>query len=201
LSEYVEAIVAGRDNPEAIGGALVAFLGEVGAGFSKSSHGNRLLQELRDGCSRSTTGKPASLQAMARLILAGPNHVGCARALELLAGFVARKDKGFEDVKIDHKVEFGEAIRLGLYTTPEEGFAELTRRRTHFRRAPPDRVLSTIHKAKGLECANALVIPCDKAFSDTYYSRCRLYVALSRASDTLTLILPSANGSPLLKRK
>jgi DNA helicase-2/ATP-dependent DNA helicase PcrA len=124
-----------------------------------------------------------------------------ARALKLLADFIERKDKGFDDVQIDHKVEFGEAIRLGSYPTPEEGFAELTRRRTHFRGAPPDRALSTIHKAKGLECANAMIIPCDKTFSDTYYSRCRLYVALSRASDTLTLVLPAVNGSPLLTRK
>lgn len=200
LSEHVEAMVAGKDKPEAIGEALIAFLGEVGAGFSKSSHGNRLLQEIRNGCSKATTGRPAAIQEMAKSILAEPNHVGCAQALKLLGAFIERKEKGFEEVKIDHKAEFGEAMRLGLYATAEEGFAELTRRRTHFRRAPPNRVLSTIHKAKGLECADAMVIPCDKAFSDTYYSRCRLYVALSRASDTLTLVLPSTNGSPLLKR-
>lgn len=201
LSKYVEVMTVGRGNPEALASGFVAFLGEVGVGFSMSSHGKRLLQEIRDGCSKATTGKPASIQAMAKLILAEPNHVGCERALSLLASFVERKEKGFEDIKIDHKAEFAEAMRLGSYATPEEGYAELARRRAHFRRSLPERVLSTIHKAKGLECANVMVMPCDKAFSDTYYSRCRLYVALSRATHTLTLVLPSSNGSALVKRR
>ncbi|MGE3774812.1 MAG: ATP-binding domain-containing protein [Gammaproteobacteria bacterium] len=65
---------------------------------------------------------------------------------------------------------------------------------------PPSKSIATIHKAKGLECENALLIPCDKAhFPDTDAARCRLYVALSRARRSLTLVVSAASPSPLLK--
>lgn len=199
LATLVESVTAGHGNPEMIGSALVRFVGSISVGFSPSSHGDRLMQEIREGCSRSTTGKPACLQAMAKKIVDDADHIGLAAALRLLAGYISTREIGFTDVKIDHKTEFAEAIQLGSFPAPEEGFAELARRRTHFRRSPPPRALTTIHKAKGLECANAMVAPCDGAFSDSYYSKCRLYVALSRASQSLTLVIPRNGPSSLLK--
>lgn len=199
LAALVEALPAANGNAEAIGNALVAFVGGVGAGFSMSTHGKRLLQEINDGCGKPTKGKPACIQAMAKLILAEPNHVGAAQALKLLKDYIAGGQAGFDDIKIDYRSELGDAIRLGAFATPEDGLSELARRRSHFHRPLPARTFSTIHKAKGLECPNVMVIPCDNKFSGTEYSRCRLYVALSRASHTLTLVVPSSNGSPLLK--
>ena len=188
----------GTGRSEAISEAVVEFVGAVGAGFSISTHGKRLVQEVRDNCAKPTTGKPAFIQSLAKLILAEPNHVGAARALRLLATYVEQRQDGFDHVRIDHRTEFSEAVWLEAYATPEEGFGELARRRARFRRSLPPRVVSTIHKAKGLECPSVMLIPCDKAFANTYYSRCRLYVALSRASHGLTLVVPSKDGSPLL---
>jgi hypothetical protein len=199
LAVLVEALQAANGDAVAIGNAVVTFVGGVGAGFSMSSHGKRLLEEISNGCCKATTGKPASIQAMAKLILAEPNHIGAAGALKLLADYIESGQAGFGDIKIDYRSELGDAMRLGAFATPEDGLSELARRRSHFHRPLPARAISTIHKAKGLECPNVMVVPCDKTFSGTEYSRCRLYVALSRASHTLTLVVPSSDGSPLLK--
>ncbi|WP_369011083.1 ATP-binding domain-containing protein [Xanthomonas sp. 1678] len=56
----------------------------------------------------------------------------------------------------------------------------------------------SVHKAKGLECDHAMA--CDKAqFSATNYAKCRMYVALSRAKESLTLVVSDANPTPLFK--
>lgn len=199
LATLVEALQVAIGNAEAIGNAVVTFIGGVGAGFSVSSRGTRLLQEINDGCSKPTKGKPACIQAMANLILAEPSHVGAAQALKLLRDYIEAGQVGFNDIKIDYRSEMDDAIRLGGFAKPEDGLSELARRRSHFHRPLPARTFSTIHKSKGLECPNVMVIPCDNKFSGTEYSRCRLYVALSRASHTLTLVVPSSDGSPLLK--
>ena len=58
--------------------------------------------------------------------------------------------------------------------------------------------LLTIHKAKGLECDHAMIMACDRnQFSSTMYAKCKLYVAISRAKRSLTLVVPSVNTSPL----
>jgi DNA helicase-2/ATP-dependent DNA helicase PcrA len=72
-------------------------------------------------------------------------------------------------------------------------------RRDFARPMPPARAISTVHKAKGLECQNALLIPVDGTrFGNSDYARCRLYVALSRADTSLTLVLSRTNPSSLV---
>jgi len=63
-----------------------------------------------------------------------------------------------------------------------------------------DTTVSTIHKAKGLECDSVVVMPCDAAtFSGKNDARCLLYVALSRAKKRLMLVLSKDKPSPLFK--
>ena len=77
---------------------------------------------------------------------------------------------------------------------------EIHWRRSFARPFPPDRAISTIHKAKGLQCENAIVLPCDRQrFGASDYARCKLYVALSRARRSLTLVLPRQDPSPLFR--
>ena len=74
-----------------------------------------------------------------------------------------------------------------------------THRRIYSRPKPPDKAISTIHKAKGLECESVIVIPCDaRTFADKLDARCLLYVALSRAKTSLMLVVSRNNPSPLL---
>ncbi len=65
---------------------------------------------------------------------------------------------------------------------------------------PPKKCLSTIHKAKGLECDKAIIIACDGShFSRSDYAIRKLYVALSRAKTELTIVLSATNPTPLIK--
>lgn len=63
----------------------------------------------------------------------------------------------------------------------------------------PSCVISTIHKAKGLEFDNVLVGNFSAAhFGDDEMSRRVAYVALSRARRSVTLLIPGNSPSPLL---
>ena len=64
---------------------------------------------------------------------------------------------------------------------------------------PPDRAISTVHKAKGLEAGRVIVMPCNsKHFPDNEAARNLLYVAISRATHSLTLVVSRSDPSPLL---
>lgn len=200
LAGLVAVIEDKHGNAEGLAQGLIEFVSSVSVGFTQRSHGDRLLQEIREGCTRKTTGKPANIQAIARLILENPSLRGLSDAIGLIRDLVKAGGDGFSDVKIDHWVELGDAIRLGAFVDAEEGFAEIARRRSYSRPSPPSRTLSSIHKAKGLECDHVMVMACDRTqFSSTSYAKCKLYVAISRAKRSLALVVPDTNTSPLFK--
>jgi len=198
LDDLVGAIGAGAGDPLALSEALVTFLGRVAVGFSPSSHGNRLVQEVAEGCSATVRGKPAYIQELGQIILDEPDHRGVSRCLIRLSELIDQGISGFDTIKIDYRREYKEATRLMDYSDASSGHAETNRRRTFARPMPPARAISTIHKAKGLECEHAVIVPCDNQnFSSTEYARCKLYVALSRAKRSLTLVISTDNPSPL----
>jgi DNA helicase-2/ATP-dependent DNA helicase PcrA len=169
----------------------------VGTGFSRSAFGDRLEQEVREGCVAACRGKPAKIQELGRFILAEPNHKGVGKMLRRLDE-LNTSDPAFQYIKVDYFKEFWDAVRLGEFATVDDGLAEITHRRTYSHPKPPPKAISTIHKAKGLECESVILMPCDgMTFPDTAYARCLLYVALSRAKSRLLLVLSRANPSPL----
>jgi hypothetical protein len=130
--------------------------------------------------------------------VAEPNHIGAAKVLARIAE-LRTTDADFRPIQVDCYKEFHEAGRLAAFETAEIGFQEISRRRTYMRPQPPEKAISTIHKAKGLECKNVIIMPCDaKSFPDNQISRCLLYVAMSRASNHLMLVIPRSDPSPLL---
>jgi DNA helicase-2/ATP-dependent DNA helicase PcrA len=123
-----------------------------------------------------------------------------ASALAQIQALMAGGAAGFDTIKIDLRTEFKEAIRLGQYADADAAFAELARKRSYAPPSLPKRVLSTIHKAKGLECDNVLLMACDSdQFKTTFYGRCKMYVALSRAKKSLALAIPDTNPTQLFK--
>lgn len=200
LGALVQTLRDGQGNAEVLAQGVVSFMGSVAAGFSPSSHGNRLIQEVRTGAACTTTGKPANIQVIARSLLNNPTHTGVSEALSKIAILIKDGAAGFDTVKIDHRSELRDAMRIGQFSTAEEGFAEVSRMRSYSHLSPPQKVLSSIHKAKGLECDHAMLMACDKAqFTSTLYARSKMYVALSRAKKSLTLVIPNSNPSPLFK--
>ena len=198
LDGLVDAIGGSNGDCQRLGAAVVSFMGEVGIGFTPSAFGNVFEREVREGCASSRRGKPAKLQELARLLLAQPDHRGVAAVLRRVAS-LAEDDADFSDVKLDCSKEFWDATRLGDYATVEDGLAEITHRRNYARPKPPAKAISIVHKAKGLECDAAIVMPCDRStFPDNAAARCLLYVALSRAKSRLMLVVSRDNQSPLL---
>jgi len=198
LEKLLDAIAAGQGDCAALAAAVVAFMSDVGKGFSPSAFGIRFEKEVRDGCAGSCRGKPATIQELARFLVNEPNHCGVARVLHRLSE-LATADSHFAGVNIDYRQEFWEATRLGDFDTADNGFAEITHRRIYSRPKPPEKAISTIHKAKGLECDAVIVMPCDaRTFPDEHDARCLLYVALSRAKNRLMIVVSRNSPSPLL---
>ena len=193
-------IISAKDHtgdPGKLAQATLDFLQNVGGGFTPSGPGKILIADAENGCTTRRRGMPELVQSMARHIVEQPNHKGVAAALGRLRELRAT-EASFADVHVHRARELSEAIHLGSYDDPDHGFAEIARRRTHARPQLPERAISTIHKAKGLEFNNVMVMPCDRSsFGDTPAARAKLYVAMSRAKRTLMLVVSNAQASPL----
>ena len=198
LERLVEEVIAiAPGDAAALAAAVVSFMARIGKGFSPSAFGNAFEAEVRDRCVKPRKGKPSRIQELARFLVDDPSHRGIARMLQRLSEF-KDSEPAFSSVKVDCYREFREAIRLGEFEAPDAGLAEITHRRTYSRPKPPGRSISTIHKAKGLECASVIIVPCDKkTFPNKPAARCLLYVALSRARSRLMLVVSRDNPSPL----
>ncbi|MEJ0024963.1 MAG: ATP-dependent helicase [Rhizomicrobium sp.] len=198
LEGLVDAVGAQHGDAPMLAAAVVTFMNDVGKGFSPSAFGDRLEKEVRDGCTARSRGKPAIIQELGRCLLADPDHRGVANMLRRLAE-LKQSNGDFADIEMDCHKEFWDAVRLGAFDSIDEGLTEITHRRTYSRPKPPDKAISTIHKAKGLECGSVIIMPCDaKTFPERPDARCLLYVALSRAKSRLLLVVSRNAPSPLL---
>jgi hypothetical protein len=199
LSALVISCQQHRGNAVLIAHAFTEFVQEVTTGFASSSYGKIIQEEVAEGCTEKRSKKPAKIQALARLLVDTPDHRGVARALACLAELISTDD-AFKDIKIDLWREFKEGARLERYDDADTGMAELTLLRTVTRISMPDKVISTVHKAKGLERESVLIVPCDNAhFADNDAKRRLLYVALSRATNSLAIVLPRHPPSALFR--
>ncbi len=174
--------------------AAITFCQEICTGFSDGAFANRFRDELCTGCAQSARGKFVALQAMARAVLEAPDHRGVGQMLRLLQA--ARKsDPGFAGVHIDYPTEFWEAARLADHEDLQAAIDHQIAHRRALRRMPPPRAISTVHKAKGLEARRVLVMPCEDKTFKAKDARL-LYVALSRATESLTLVVSAEKPSP-----
>jgi hypothetical protein len=198
LERLVDAVRSGQGDCAALAAAVVAFMGDIGKGFSPSAFGDGFEREAREGCTAKRRGKPAKVQELARFLVADADHRGVANMLRRLRE-LKDTDGDFADIEIDCYKEFWDAVRLGDFEAADAGLAEITHHRSYSRPKPPDKAISTVHKAKGLECGSVVIMSCDaKTFPDKPETRCLLYVAISRAKDRLMLVVSRNNPSPLL---
>ena len=136
---------------------------------------------------------------LARILVTEPDHRGIAKLLRRVLE-LQRGDDDFRGIHIDGRFEFLEAAQLDGFDDCEEALVEITRRRTHVPQPIPSRAISTVHKAKGFECGAVCLVDCDgKSFPDSREARCVLYVALSRATSRLQLVVSEKRPSPLLR--
>lgn len=200
LEKLVEVLSEPRP-PALLAAAVGSFMEGVAVGFNKAFR-DALTQEVTTACStkRRVDTKPAKIQDIARFIVEEPNYRGVSKALRHLGELISTA-AGFKgDIKIDNYKEFWEAARLADYPSIEEAFANITHKRTYSHPKPPPQAISTVHKAKGLECGAVLLVGCDASqFPDTPQGRALLYVALSRATSKLMIVVPRSNPSPLFQ--
>jgi superfamily I DNA/RNA helicase len=184
---------------DSIGEAFVAFVQHVTKGFSNTKYGEIMRREVAERCRCKRRGKPEKIQAVAKCIVETPDHRGVARALVVLSDLL-RDDNDFGDIKVDLRRELREATQFAYFDDANTAMMEITRKRKYVRSPMPRKAISTIHKAKGVECHNVLIMPCDsKHFTGTDQMRCRLYVALSRATTSLAIVVSPNSPSPLIE--
>jgi hypothetical protein len=177
---------------------FVNFLSNTIKGFSPSGYSNRLIKEVKTPTKNSNKDDlPSKLKVMAELIRESPNHVGFGLSAKYLENLIYSKDKSFRDVRIDYPRELSDLIKVGQFDDPLIGFAEISQRRSRAFPKPPRKALSTIHKSKGLESENVIIFACDESHfpSDKLAKRNLLYVAMSRATSNLTIVLSRSNGT------
>lgn len=197
LEQLVNAIISNPTDRAVLAEAIVAFMGRVGKGFSPSAFGDRLIREAREGCATPCRGKPAIIQELAKFLVAECDHRGVGKMLRRLSE-LKETDSNFSVIELDCHKEFWDAIHLGDFESVDAAMAEITHRRTYMRPKPPEKAISIIHKAKGLECDSVILMPCDaRNFPDKPDVRCLLYVALSRAKSRLMLVVSRNNPSTL----
>jgi hypothetical protein len=198
LERLVDTLSTAAGDRDELARAVVTFMGGIGKGFSPSAFGDAFQQEVREGCAARRRGKSAKIQELAGFLAAEANHRGVAKMLQRLSE-LRDSESAFSGVEIDCRREFWDAICLGDFESAADGLAEIAHRRSYSRPQPPQKALSTIHKAKGLECDGVIVMPCDaRTFPNKPDARCLLYVAISRAKRSLLLVVSRDNPSPLL---
>ena len=131
-------------------------------GFSNASHGDRLLQEVREGAARPTTGKPANVQeAIARRLIADPSHTGVAAALDLIRIFIEGKEAGFDTV-----IDLAPSSRYDPSRPVCRPWMKpwLNARKRSYARPLPNEAFEQHYKAMASN-DNVLIMACDKTRS------------------------------------
>lgn len=199
MEKLIEALNDGAGNLATKASAFVDCLKCLLVGFSSNRYGNRLIQEVSEPSNNPRGQIPPQLKVMAEYIRAEQDHIGFSKAAEHLKGLIIQNADGFSELHIDYKKELDDIIKLKGYNDPLTGFAEISKRRSRSYPKPPRKALSTIHKSKGLEAEYVFVFACDGGhFPGTQVKRNLLYVALSRATESVTIIASRNNRSPLV---
>lgn len=198
LEPLFEALELNDGNPYKIGEAIIKFLDNTSSNFTRNFQ--TAMMEKIENPSRETRGANKKIMYdLAQYIIDEPNHFGVSMLLNSFPTKITRLPWKTQP-KINHQREFNEACRIGDYQSVSEARLGLTRHRTHFQPQLPARGVSTIHKAKGLEFEEIVIIDLRAStFPDRTHKRALLYTALSRATNKITLVISKDNVSPLIK--
>jgi hypothetical protein len=200
LEKFIEVLADNTSDLNTKNSAFVDCLKSLLVGFSDGKYGNRLIQEVIAPSDNPRGKIPPQLRLMAVLIRSDQNHIGFSKAAEHLKGLIVQNTKGFSELHIDYQKELEDLIKLKGFNDPLAGFSQISQRRSRSHPKPPRKALSTIHKSKGLEAKCVVVFACDgKHFPETQVKRNLLYVALSRATESVTIIASRKNQSSLVE--
>lgn len=182
LDVLIQALEVHVGNAEALAGAFLGFLAVIGVGLT-SNMSDGLRGRLCATINRDRVGRnqPAWLDCL-EPIYASPDHRGMAVAMRAVrdtrpAGYTIRfRDHAWALCAFDRTDD------------PRAFGSTLGRIRRRRKWAP--KMVSTIHKAKGLDFDHVLLCPVDRhQYPEGVLGARLLYVALSRAKRSLRLVL------------
>jgi hypothetical protein len=183
LDLLIEALETQAGNASGIAGAFLDFLSRIGVGLS-ADISDRLRGRLAAAIDRDRAGRNQSawLDCL-EPIYASPDHRGVAVAMRMVLR---------DSSPLGYTARFDEHVRAlcALDRTDNPRAFRSTLGRIRRRRKWPPQMVSTIHKAKGLEFDHVLLCPVDRhQYPDDLLGARLLYVALSRAKRSLRLLL------------
>jgi hypothetical protein len=190
LENYLGQIIASNGQPSRMAGDFLDFMADMGAGLGESVR-NPLKGRLRathidkQGAASNQNTFLDPLQ----FIYASPDHKGIARAAR---SYLQRPPHNYQLRRIEPTRIL---VSLGASDDPRTTLSSLARARRN--RSTPDAMVSTIHKAKGMEFDHVLILPVDRhQYPQNEKAAKRLYVALSRARRSIHLVTSGDSPSP-----
>jgi hypothetical protein len=182
LDVLIQDIEAQAGNPAALAGALLDFLCIIGAGLPRAMCAG-LRERLGIAINRDRAGQnQLAWLSCLEPIYSSPDHRGIATAMRKVrdappAGYTIRLDDHVWALCAFDRTDDPRAFRSTLG-------------RIRRRRKWPTQMVSTIHKAKGLDFDHVLLCPVDRhQYPDDVLGSRLLYVALSRAKRSISLML------------
>lgn len=182
LDVLIQAMEAQAGNAEALAGAFLDFLCVIGAGLPQAMCGG-LRGRLGAAINRDRAGQNqlAWLDCLAP-IYASPDHRGIAAAMRTIR----------DGAPAGYAIRYGDHVwaLCAFDRTDDPRAFRSTLGRIRRRRKWPPQMVSTIHKAKGLDFDHVLLCPVDRhQYPDDVLGARLLYVALSRAKRSVKLVL------------
>ncbi len=81
LDELVRALHGADGQATAVADATMAFVTAVTTGFTPSALAAPIIAEVKDKCTTSRRGKPATFQSLAKILVERPDHKGQRSAI------------------------------------------------------------------------------------------------------------------------
>jgi DNA helicase-2/ATP-dependent DNA helicase PcrA len=191
---FLEAVERCGGDPQRIGGCIIRFLKGLSAGMTED-----LVTQVKDALTGEGVriGRKKRIESLA-VALSGlyddPTSWGACEALRRIASQPPEWLKLHlpECVRVLARVR-----RTGDHSPAEvlDGVVQARKRSGWM----PRRSITTIHKAKGRTADHVIVVHCaESVLPDDEEGRRLLYVAISRARRSVTLILPQTRATRLL---
>lgn len=192
LDVLIQGIEAHDGNAAALAGTFLEFLIMIGVGLSQSmSDGLRGRLNATISRERAGNNQIAWLDCLEQ-IYTSPDHRGIAAAMRMV---LDTSPAGYSIRLNDH----ARALCAFDRTDDPRAFRS-TLGRIRRRHKWPPQMVSTIHKAKGLDFDHVLLCPVDRnQYPNDVLGARLLYVALSRARKSIRLVLANDNPSPHLE--
>jgi DNA helicase-2/ATP-dependent DNA helicase PcrA len=185
---------AAKGDPHQLANLVINLLSETCRGFDANVRNQLSKSLLCDRVDRGRRSVIAPLLDALEPLYATPDLDTWSAAIRR----IARNSPDWMKIDLRSDLRILGSLRVHKDESPREAL-DLAIRRAHRTAIAPTRCVSTIHKAKGQEFDHVIIAHCSATpFPNTLEARRLLYVALSRARKSITILASGSAPSPLL---